>query len=124
MRFAPHPPRRISEPGKPRCQNGREQTQVRQSLMLDRRNLLRAAASLGALGAFLRPKPAGAEQAATFEITRTEAEWRKLLSPQQFYVLRKHGTERAFTSPLDKEYGAGTYLCAGCDLPLFASTTK
>jgi len=39
-------------------------------------------------------------------------------------VLRKHGTERAFTSPLDKEYGAGTYACAGCDLPLFTSTTK
>ena len=39
-------------------------------------------------------------------------------------MLRKHGTERAFTSPLDKEYGAGMYNCAGCDLPLFSSTTK
>jgi peptide-methionine (R)-S-oxide reductase len=60
----------------------------------------------------------------TFEITKSEEEWKKTLTPEQFYVLRKHGTERAFTSPLDKQYGAGTYACAGCDLPLFASATK
>lgn len=60
----------------------------------------------------------------TFEITKTEEEWRKILTPEQFNVLRKHGTERAYTSPLDKEYGEGTYACAGCDLPLFSSETK
>jgi peptide-methionine (R)-S-oxide reductase len=60
----------------------------------------------------------------TFEITRSEEEWKKLLTPEQFYVLRKHGTERAFTSPLDKLYQPGVYNCAGCDLPLFASETK
>ncbi len=60
----------------------------------------------------------------TFEITRSEAEWRKSLTPEQFRVLRQHGTERAGSSPLDKEYGAGTYLCAGCGLPLYASDTK
>jgi len=60
----------------------------------------------------------------TFEITRSEAEWRKSLTPEQFRVLRQHGTERAGSSPLDKEYGAGTYLCAGCGLPLYASATK
>ena len=60
----------------------------------------------------------------TFEMTRTEAEWRALLTPEQFRVLRKHGTERAGTSPLDKQYGRGTYLCAGCDLALFKSDTK
>jgi peptide-methionine (R)-S-oxide reductase len=94
--------------------------------MLDRRSVLRSAAALGTLAAFLQPRHAGADPkpAKTFEITKTEAEWRKLLTPQQFYVLRNHGTERAFTSPLDKEYGAGTYLCAGCELPLFSSTTK
>ena len=59
-----------------------------------------------------------------FEITKTEAEWKEVLSPEQFYVLRKHGTERARTSPLDKVYATGTYTCAGCDLPLFTSTTK
>ncbi len=59
-----------------------------------------------------------------FEITKTESEWRALLTPEQFNVLRKHGTERAGTSALDKEYGQGTFACAGCDLPLFVSNTK
>ncbi|MDV3000858.1 MAG: Peptide methionine sulfoxide reductase MsrB [Chroococcopsis gigantea SAG 12.99] len=63
------------------------------------------------------PKP-------TFTIAKTEAEWQKILTPEQFKVLRKHGTERAHTSPLDKQYGKGTYVCAGCDLPLFSSETK
>ncbi|BAZ49263.1 hypothetical protein NIES4103_18750 [Nostoc sp. NIES-4103] len=59
-----------------------------------------------------------------FEINKTEQEWRTILSPEQFRVLRKHGTERAFTSPLDKQYAEGTYVCAGCELPLFTSDTK
>lgn len=58
------------------------------------------------------------------EIAKTESEWRTILTPEQFNVLRKHGTERAHTSPLDKQYGKGTYVCAGCDLPLFSSETK
>lgn len=59
-----------------------------------------------------------------FEITKTEEEWRKSLTQKQFYVLRKHGTERAHTSPLDKQYANGTYVCAACELPLFSSETK
>ncbi|MFH7026765.1 MAG: peptide-methionine (R)-S-oxide reductase MsrB [Heteroscytonema crispum UTEX LB 1556] len=59
-----------------------------------------------------------------FEITKTEEEWGKILTPEQFRVLRKHGTERAGTSPLDKQYGKGTYACAACGLPLFTSSTK
>lgn len=59
-----------------------------------------------------------------FEITKTETEWRKILTPEQFRVLRGHGTERAGTSPLDKIYDQGTYVCAACDLPLFTSDTK
>jgi peptide-methionine (R)-S-oxide reductase len=59
-----------------------------------------------------------------FEVTKTDAEWKAALSPEQYRVLRDHGTERAGTSPLDKEYGKGTFLCAGCDLPLFLSETK
>lgn len=59
-----------------------------------------------------------------FEITKTESEWRENLTPEQFNVLRKHGTERAHTSPLDKQYSNGTYVCAACDLPLFLSETK
>jgi peptide-methionine (R)-S-oxide reductase len=59
-----------------------------------------------------------------FKIMKTEAEWKQELTPEQFYVLRKHGTERAFTSHLDKEYGKGTYYCAGCNQALFTSDTK
>ena len=57
-------------------------------------------------------------------MTKTEAEWKALLTPEQYYVLREHGTERAGSSPLDKEKRQGTYRCAGCDLALFSSTTK
>jgi len=60
----------------------------------------------------------------SFEINKSEAEWRKMLTPEQFYVLREHGTERAGTSPLDKQYSNGTYLCAACKLPLFSSEAK
>ena len=60
----------------------------------------------------------------TFEIDKPEAEWRKVLTPEEFRVLREHGTERAGSSPLDKEYGRGTYHCAACDLPLFTSEMK
>lgn len=59
-----------------------------------------------------------------FEINKTDAEWQETLTPEQFRVLRKHGTERAGTSPLDKEYGTGTFVCAGCGTPLFSSETK
>lgn len=59
-----------------------------------------------------------------FEVTKTDAEWRKELTPEQYNVLRKQGTERAGTSPLDANYAPGTYLCAGCQLALFSSETK
>jgi peptide-methionine (R)-S-oxide reductase len=59
-----------------------------------------------------------------FEIIRSNEEWRKILTPEQYYVLREHGTERAGTSPLDREKRAGTFICAGCDLPLFESAKK
>ena len=85
--------------------------------MPDRREVLRRGISAGAL--LLAPGLAGADpKGGTFEIARTEAEWRKLLTPEQFYVLRQHGTERAFSHPLDREYRPGTYSCAGCQLPL------
>lgn len=59
-----------------------------------------------------------------FEVAKTEEEWRKLLTEEQFHVLREHGTERAGTSPLNKEKRKGQFHCAGCDLPLFDSSTK
>ncbi|MGD2183473.1 peptide-methionine (R)-S-oxide reductase MsrB [Lusitaniella coriacea] len=57
-------------------------------------------------------------------IVKTEEEWREILSPEQFYVLRQKGTERAGSSPLDKQYAPGTYACAACNLPLFSSEAK
>ncbi len=59
-----------------------------------------------------------------FEVNKSEQEWKETLTPEQFNVLRKHGTERAGTSPLDKEYGEGVYKCAACGQPLFTSETK
>jgi peptide-methionine (R)-S-oxide reductase len=59
-----------------------------------------------------------------FTVNKTEEEWRSLLTPEQFRVLRKHGTERAGTSPLDKTYEAGIYKCSGCGTPLFTSDKK
>ncbi|WGD34348.1 peptide-methionine (R)-S-oxide reductase MsrB [Olleya sp. YS] len=60
----------------------------------------------------------------TYEVSKTEAEWKKILSKKEYYVLREAGTERAFSSPLNKEYRPGTYHCAGCDTPLFKSENK
>ncbi len=59
-----------------------------------------------------------------FELTFSDDEWRQRLTPEQFRVLRQHGTERAGTSPLDKEKRQGTFACAGCGQPLFESATK
>lgn len=60
----------------------------------------------------------------SFEITRTEAEWRAMLTQIEFEVMREEATERPFSSPLDKETRAGTYHCKGCDLPLYGSAQK
>lgn len=62
--------------------------------------------------------------AAAFEVTKTEAEWRQMLTPAQFSILRKHNTERPGSSPLNDEHREGTYHCAGCDLPVYSSETK
>ncbi len=60
----------------------------------------------------------------TFEVTKTEAEWKQELTPEQFYVLRQAGTERPFSSELNKEYRKGVFHCAACDTPLFESAHK
>jgi peptide-methionine (R)-S-oxide reductase len=85
--------------------------------------LLGGAAVLAAVAvpSLLRASKAAAE---TFEVTHSEDEWRRLLTPAQFQVLRKHGTERPFTSPLNDEHRAGAFHCAACDLPLYRSETK
>jgi peptide-methionine (R)-S-oxide reductase len=73
---------------------------------------------------FGRGGQAQAEQTEVFEVTYSEAEWRERLTPEQFYVLREHGTERAGSSPLNGEKREGAFVCAGCELPLFSSATK
>jgi peptide-methionine (R)-S-oxide reductase len=60
----------------------------------------------------------------SYRFGRTDEEWRGRLSPAQYKVLRHQGTERAFTSPLDHENRAGTFVCAGCGQPLFSSAAK
>jgi peptide-methionine (R)-S-oxide reductase len=59
-----------------------------------------------------------------YKVEKTEAEWRTQLTDKEFYVLRQAGTERAFSSPLNKNYTEGLYLCKGCDTPLFKSEHK
>ena len=81
-----------------------------------------AAAGFGAL--WWRHSQATAATDGRFEITKTPEEWRKILTPEQYAVLREEDTERPFTSPLNDEKREGTFVCAGCDLPLFASETK
>lgn len=65
-----------------------------------------------------------AARAESFEFTLTDEEWRARLSPEAYQVLRHEATERAGSSPLDSEKRAGTFHCAGCELPLFSSATK
>ena len=60
----------------------------------------------------------------TFEVEKPDSEWKRILTRDQYLVLRKHATEPAFSSPLNKEHRKGTFNCAGCDLPLFSSATK
>lgn len=59
-----------------------------------------------------------------YPVSKTEAEWKQQLTPEQFYVLREAGTERPFSSPLNKEYSKGTFHCVACDTPLFKSEHK
>ena len=67
----------------------------------------------------------GSEASAeVFEVNLTPDQWRRRLTPPQFRVLREAGTERAFTSPLNDEHRRGTFLCAGCDLPVYRSQDK
>lgn len=59
-----------------------------------------------------------------FEVNLTPEQWRRRLSPEQYRVLRRQGTERAGSSPLNDEHRRGTFLCAGCDLPVYRSQDK
>ena len=89
----------------------------------NRRGLLRwigASASLAVLGAC----GSGRAEAKSFPVRLTEAQWRKKLSKQEFYILRQAGTERAYSSPLNDESRQGIFACAGCGNALYSSKTK
>jgi peptide-methionine (R)-S-oxide reductase len=70
------------------------------------------------------PSMANGTTSETFPVQKSDEEWHQALDEEQFYVLRKHGTERPFTSPLNHEKRHGTFACAGCGQPLFSSDTK
>jgi peptide-methionine (R)-S-oxide reductase len=96
---------------------------------MSRRRLLIGTAVLGALAGAVSsgaPLAAGAPNIPTdsFAVTHTDAEWRQLLSSQQYAVLRGASTESPYSSPLNDEHRAGTFGCAGCGQDLFSSTTK
>ena len=87
-----------------------------------RRTLL---GTIGAGGvAWLLLRPQQVEAARQFAVTKTPAEWKRTLGPQRYRILREAGTERPYSSPLNKEHRRGVFACAGCGLPLFSSTTK
>ena len=66
----------------------------------------------------------GRPQAQRYPVEKSEAEWRRMLPPMAFQVLRKEGTERAFTSPLNNEHRSGVFSCLGCNQPLYSSRDK
>ncbi|RXV65065.1 peptide-methionine (R)-S-oxide reductase [Burkholderia stabilis] len=91
---------------------------------------LAALATLSSVGrralvgrAFAAP-PATPQPAAPFEVTLSDAEWHRRLTPAQYSILREAGTERPYSSPLNDEHRHGTFACAGCSLALFSSATK
>ncbi|MBV1866721.1 MAG: peptide-methionine (R)-S-oxide reductase MsrB [Marinosulfonomonas sp.] len=87
---------------------------------MDRRLFLTTSSATLAVAAF-----SGASVAKeSFEVSRTKSEWQALLSKAQYNVMRNEGTERAGSSPLDKNYAEGTYLCRGCELPVYSSHAK
>jgi peptide-methionine (R)-S-oxide reductase len=94
--------------------------------MITRRTLFlsgTAAIAMGSAMSLFGRKEADAK-AEAFPVSYSDDEWRKKLTPEQYYVLRKHGTERPGSSPLNKEHRAGTFACAGCTQALFHSEDK
>ena len=89
---------------------------------MKRRTIIFGALSTLALTQALRAASDAVEE--VFEITRSDQEWRAMLSDMEYHVMRKEGTERAFTSLLDKNYADAMYHCRGCDLPLYSSEHK
>lgn len=89
--------------------------------IFSRRGLI-GAGTLTAIGIAIAAHSTAAP--AKYQVTRTPAEWRKQLGAARYHILRQEGTERPYSSPLNKEKRRGIYACAGCDLPVFPSTAK
>jgi len=83
-----------------------------------------AAMAIAGLTGLARNAIAQAASSGKFEIVKSDEEWRRELSREQYAVLRRHQTERPWSSSLNNEHRQGSYVCAGCDLPLFSSSTK
>lgn len=96
----------------------------RREFLLGGAGALTLAGGTAALWTMRATAPAAASSEGSFEIMRTKEEWQALLTPAQYAVLREEDTERAFTSPLNEENRAGTFHCAGCDLPVYSSAAK
>jgi len=92
--------------------------------MTTRRKVLAGGAAGLAASLAWRSWPAASSPAETFAVAHSDAEWRKLLTPEQCAVLRQSATEPPFTSPLLNEHHAGTFACAGCTRGVFSSETK
>ena len=76
------------------------------------------------LGLLLTGSAALSHPALAYSVTRSDAQWKAMLSPAAYDVLRRQGTEAPYSSPLDMNFAKGSYLCAGCDRALFSSDTK
>jgi peptide-methionine (R)-S-oxide reductase len=92
--------------------------------MLDRRTLLGVTGAIGLAVGLRYISESDPRESRTFEVEKTDSEWRRILSKAQYEVLRLHRTEIPGSSPLNHEKRRGTFACAGCDLPLFSSDTK
>lgn len=77
-----------------------------------------------AVALLLFGRSASASAGLRFPVNHTPEQWRRMLGPQRYYILREGGTERPFSNPLNNEHRRGTFACAGCALPLFSSATK
>ena len=91
---------------------------------MNRRSFLFRSTALAAGAAALPPAVAIAQGASSDKVVKSAAEWKKVLTPEQYHVLREEGTERAFTSPLNDEKRKGVFVCAGCAWPVFTSAMK
>jgi peptide-methionine (R)-S-oxide reductase len=91
---------------------------------MNRRTILCSSSAVAALALAGIKVTRGANAAAGYRVVHSDAEWRKILSPTAYDVLRREGTEPPFTSPLLHEKRAGVFHCAGCALPLYSSATK